>query len=109
MFCPDHRPPYSTDARARLQTAVETALAAAQVPDRFRGGLIRYVCDGILPGSFLQAMLAGDVALAVTRADPESLAGLLNVRVFIALLPQSCHGSREKLRGYSTTPRRLEI
>lgn len=45
-------------------------LHRAGCPERFIGGLERYVDGGILPGGFLQAVLAADYRAAIGRADP---------------------------------------
>jgi hypothetical protein len=109
MFCASHRPPYEPEARARLQVMVETALVVVRVPPHLHDGLVRYLCDGILPGSFLQAALADDFTLAAARADPVSLEGLVRLRIFLSLLPASCWGSADRLLAYTTTPNRLEV
>lgn len=43
------------------------------LPDRFQGGLQRWVEGGMLPGSFLAAILRNDLSNTVMRADSESL------------------------------------
>ncbi len=40
-----------------------------RLPERLRGGMRRYVEDGIPPGDFLQACLANDLVEAIGRAD----------------------------------------
>lgn len=43
------------------------------IPERLRGGILRYVEHGIQPGGFLTAVLMNDLGAATGRADPESL------------------------------------
>lgn len=55
----------------------------------------RYVSHGILPGSFLQAVLANDLLDAIGRADDWSLAHLKDIAQHVYnRLPADCHGSR---------------
>jgi hypothetical protein len=41
--------------------------------DRLKPGIVRYVTKGILPGSFLRAMLTGNIQQVYQLADPDSL------------------------------------
>jgi len=86
------------------------ALQASAVPEHLRAGLVRYVADGILPGSFLQAVLVNDLTQAVLRADPSSLAGLSAlVTLLVDHVPAVAWGSRTAVLAWTTTPDRLEI
>lgn len=53
------------------------------VPVALRDGLARYFEDGIRPGQFLEAVLAGDLFEAFKRGDPETLAQLRSVVIFL--------------------------
>jgi hypothetical protein len=80
------------------------------VPPHLRPGLVRYFGDGILPGSFLQAVLVNDLRQAIQRADPESLDGLpALVQCLVATAPAIAWGSRQAVRAWSTTGDWLEI
>lgn len=45
----------------------------ANIPENIQGGLLRYVQHHVQPGSFLTAVICGDLFEAVRRADKESL------------------------------------
>ena len=42
------------------------------IPQRMHGGIVRWVLFGIIPGSFLQAIIRGDLFDAAGRADDEN-------------------------------------
>ncbi len=42
------------------------------LPERMHGGILRYLNDGILPGTFLRAVLANDLVGACGHADDEN-------------------------------------
>jgi hypothetical protein len=44
------------------------------IPERMRGGIVRYVERGIPPGHFLQAIFSNDLMEVVARGDAENLA-----------------------------------
>jgi hypothetical protein len=93
-----------------LRQALLIAFATAGVPAHLQGGLLRYFCDRILPGSFLQAVLCNDLAAAVRRGDPTSLAGLVRlVKVLEVIAPIEAWGSREAVLTWTVTPDRLEV
>jgi hypothetical protein len=86
------------------------ALPASDVPHHLRGGLVRYVSDGILPGAFLQAILCNDLTQAVLRADPHSLTALRPLlELLLAHAPVEAWGSRKRVLAWTTTPDRLEV
>ena len=100
-----------TDAeREALVLDVIAGLEEAGVPLHLRAGLVRYFSDGILPGSFLQAVLCNNLEQAVLRADPFSAFGLeCLVRFLDACAPKGSWGSRENVLAWTTTPDRLEV
>jgi hypothetical protein len=80
------------------------------VPHHLRPGLVRYFADGIMPGSFLQAVLVNDLTQAVRRADPESCAALGPLVTFLLMhAPSIAWGSREAVLAWTTTPDQLEV
>lgn len=86
------------------------ALEGSGVLHNLRPGLVRYFSDGILPGSFLQAVLVNDLMQAVIRADDGSAFRLADlVRFLIHHAPASAWGSRAAVLAWTTTPDRLEI
>jgi len=68
-----------------------------KLPPHLRRGVKRYYEHGILPGEFLRRVICNDLT-AVMRADPESLASIVDiVRWFYNELPSPCWGSRKKM------------
>lgn len=43
-----------------------------RIPERMHGGIQRYLNDGIIPGSFLKAVLENDLVGATGQADDEN-------------------------------------
>jgi hypothetical protein len=71
----------------------------ADIPERMRGGMIRYVNAGILPGDFLVAVITNDLKEAVGRADDENVQLIpLYVRWFYNQAPSPCWGLPKRLR-----------
>jgi hypothetical protein len=82
----------------------------AGVPAHLIGGLVRYLDDRILPGSFLQAVLCNDLEQAVGRADPASFLALPALLTFLRHeTPAVCWGSRARVVAWTDTPDRLEV
>jgi hypothetical protein len=85
-------------------------LATNDVPLHLRGGLVRYFSDGILPGSFLQAVLCNDLTQAIMRADPRSVHALTSLIECLQWhAPMNAWGSRAAVLAWTTTPERLEV
>lgn len=71
------------------------------VPEHLRGGLSRYVMQGIRPGHFLTAVLEHELFDAMGRADENSRAGLFDLVSYIYNeCPGGCHGSRERVNAW---------
>jgi hypothetical protein len=59
-----------------------------------REGVRRWVEDGIMPGSFLTAVLANDLAMAAVKADRENLENLHGWALFMLNhMPNTMWGS----------------
>lgn len=68
------------------------------LPEHLRGGVQRYIEHGVIPGSFLVAVICNALREAVGYADDESLAALSNiVRWFTWNAPSECWGSGDKM------------
>jgi hypothetical protein len=66
------------------------------LPEHLRGGMRRYIEQGVPPGQFLQAVLRNDFAEAVVAADDANLAAILGIARFMHNeVPRSVWGSRE--------------
>lgn len=70
---------------------------ASRIPLPIYAGLVRYL-DRVPPGSFLRACLENNLQQAVSRADPKSLAQLVEITLAVQALPEEAHGSPEKVR-----------
>ncbi len=69
-----------------------------KLPERFQGGVERYIEHGIMPGDFLSAVICNDLREACGRADLESREQLFElVSWFYTYAPRSCWGSREDM------------
>lgn len=54
------------------EDALLVAMASNEIPRQMQEGIIRYLCHGIRPGSFLCAVFANNLALASIHADPSN-------------------------------------
>ena len=64
--------------------------------------LVRYLIEGVLPGHFLSALLANDVAAAVDYADSNNLLLLTRWVRIIQLLPVKTRGSWKAVTEWKT-------
>ena len=70
-------------------------------PERFRGGIERYLAHRIAPGSFLRAVLENDLMGAVGHADEESARELQAlVRWLWQEMPSNLWGSKERVAAW---------
>ena len=73
-----------------------------KIPARLRPGLARYLTNGVIPGSFLTAVLCNDLAAAVRHCDDPTLSSLKAVLDWMgSCAPSSCHGSTELVSSYA--------
>ena len=73
-------------------------VAGEVVPHHLRGGIERYILNGIRPGGFLCAVLRNDLQDAVAHADDMSYRGLRALTSWLLHeAPPECHGDREAL------------
>lgn len=71
------------------------------IPEHTRGALERYVEHRIQPGSFLYAVLVGDLYTAVERADSTNQRALVDIAQFIwRKLPGNIYGSAENVENH---------
>lgn len=77
-------------------------LITCGVPDHDHEGLERWIRDGILPGSFLTAVLENDLLIAVGQADDVNRAHLWEICGFLYNhAPSGCYGSKAKVRAWA--------
>jgi hypothetical protein len=71
------------------------------IPEHMHGGLRRYIENGILPGSFLTAVLTNDLKNAIGFADHINL---WNIPRYVSFLynyaPSGCWGSPAKVQSW---------
>ena len=71
------------------------------IPERMRGGLRRYIENGIPPGGFLSAVLCNDLRGAVERGDDENQMILHQyIRFLYNYAPAQCWGSEAKFKAW---------
>lgn len=71
------------------------------IPEHTRGALERYVEHRIPTGSFLYAVLVGDLYTAVERADSANQRALVDIAQFIwRKLPSNIYGSAENVENH---------
>lgn len=71
------------------------------LPEALRGGALRYIEQGILPGSFLQAVIRNDLSGALGQADSNNLTWIRDIVSFwYNEAPGACWGSREKMEAW---------
>ena len=70
-----------------------------KLPEQYRDGLRRYIEEGIMPGSFLRAVLEDRLHDAVVRCD--NISQLKDIVLWIYNeAPSICWGSPEKVRDW---------
>ena len=72
------------------------------VPEPMRGGVIRYIAHGIIPGGFLTALLQNDLMAAVGKADATNQRCIVDWCTFLHnYAPQGCFGSPAAVRSWA--------
>jgi hypothetical protein len=64
------------------------------IPERMRGGVARYIMDGIPPGDFLYSILINDFYEASHRADEGNRFYFKEYAIMLGMLPLGSWGSR---------------
>lgn len=71
------------------------------VPEHMRDGLKMYFDLGVMPGSFMTAVLSNDLRESFGRADEINRHRLFDIVSFLWMYaPASCWGSPEKVRDW---------
>ena len=77
------------------------AEALDSIPINLHSGLVRHILAGQPTGSFLAALLTNDLMESVVLADPNSLANLRPLCIFLHNhTPPLCHGSHAKVAAW---------
>ena len=75
--------------------------ALDSIPINLHGGLVRHILAGEPVGHFLSALLTNDLMETVVLADPESLANIRPLCIFLNnSTPPLCHGSHAKVKAW---------
>lgn len=73
------------------------------VPDHLRGGIFRYIEQGIPPGSFLTAVIHNDLREAIGQADHINILALPTIVAwFHNNAPAVCWGSKAQMQAWIT-------
>jgi hypothetical protein len=71
------------------------------IPERMRGGIVRYIEHGIPPGHFLLAVFSNDLVEACSLADEENLQRLGDyVKLLVNQCPSASYGSGQHVRDW---------
>ena len=74
-----------------------------KLPKSLQGGAQRYIERGIIPGSFLRAVISNNLVEAVARADDNNLPRLKEIVLWwYNEAPGGCWGSEQKMEAWST-------
>lgn len=74
----------------------------SMLPDYMQDGMKLWVERGILPGSFLEAVLRNDLMGALGRADSNNIERLKDYGMFLYNeVPSTCFGSDEKVQAWA--------
>jgi len=69
-----------------------------KLPESLRGGAQRWIENGIVPGSFLTAVIRNDLTESFAQADYINITKLQDiVHFFYWEAPSQCWGSKEKM------------
>jgi hypothetical protein len=80
---------------------LEEGLFLLPIPERMKGGIRRYVYDGIPPGGFLMAIMEGNLVNAWILADTENRVILHHyAHLVYDFMPSFMMGSKEKVVDY---------
>jgi len=82
-----------------VRDTLEDGLSNIPIPERMKGGIRRYVYEGIPPGGFLQAVMEGNLIDAWLFADTDNRL-LLHHYASLAynFIPSSAIGSKENVK-----------
>ena len=74
------------------------------IPERMKAGILRYIEHGIVPGSFLTAVIQNNLKEAMMYADDENLENLpAYVDYFYNECPLACWGSPKTMEEWAKT------
>ena len=72
-----------------------------QLPEHIRGGMERYIEQGISPGSFLRAVLRDKLVESFSLADQTNIERMFDIASFMYNeCPAACRGSSEVIKAW---------
>ena len=75
---------------------LQEQLDQSGIPEYMHGALIRYICKGIPPGDFLEALLSNDLSGTYRRADSVNQTKVLEyIKFLYNYAPSGCWGSED--------------
>tara|TARA_R100000963_G_C4638773_1_gene102537 strand:+ start:195 stop:524 length:330 start_codon:yes stop_codon:yes gene_type:complete len=81
-----------------IREHLEEGLSLIPIPERMKGGIRRYVYDGIPPGGFLFAVMSGNLVDAWLYADTDNRVILHHyAHLVYDFIPSKMMGSKEKV------------
>ena len=70
-----------------------------KLPEHIRMGMRRYIEEGIIPGSFLQAVIQDKLVESFAMADETNIARMFDIACFMYHeCPRVCRGSEEVMK-----------
>ena len=97
--CLDELRQLNRQRQTDLEERYDTQAQNEPIPDHILPGLARYVTRGIVPGSFMRAMLCNDLAGAVNSADSDNIRKIPAIYgFFYQYIPSAAWGREDKLR-----------
>ena len=83
-------------------TEIEASLRRSCIPPNMHGGILRWIEDGTVPGSFLVAVISNDFKDACFKADDYNALILpVYARWFHNNAPAKCWGSLDNFVGWA--------
>ena len=72
------------------------------LPEHIRGGMKRYIEQGIIPGDFLQTVICNDLMNSFAKADDINREHMFHIVHFMYnQAPYQCYGSRTKMHKWN--------
>jgi len=79
------------------------------LPAHIRGGMKRYIEDGIQPGNFLTAVICDKLVESFAQADDVNIACMFEIAGFMYNeAPSVCRGSKEKMEAWMKSQKNPE-
>ena len=92
----------SKEANIKEWTAeIDQGFEEYNLPDYMKPGVLRWVIDGVPPGSFLTALFQNNLHYAVMKSDQTNYERLFGWVLFVHYnVPSKCHGSADVMSNW---------